>query len=229
MAAVVLYFRHDLLRIFKAWLASLTNEAARKDHDARMGWFILLGTLPVGIFGFIFKSQIETAARSLYVIGFVMILFSLIMAAADATAKRTRSVEDLDRSDAIFIGFWQALALIPGVSRSGSTITAGLFRKLNEEAAARYSFLLSVPAVVASGLFELKDIGAQKCAHGVANCSSASPITTIVATVFAFVVGYWAIGFLLKWLTSHNLKPFVIYRIAVGALVLVLAASGVIN
>jgi len=229
MAAVVIYFRSDLLRIAKVWIKSLTDAEARKEHDAKMGWYIILGTIPVAIFGLIFKHQIETAARSLWVIGTVMILFSLVMAAADATAKRVRNVEDLNRGDAIFIGLWQALALVPGVSRSGSTITAGLFRGLDEVAAARYSFLLSIPAVVASGLFELKGIGADKCAHGVTNCQTASVPTTVIAALAAFVVGYWAIGFLLKWLSTHNLKPFVIYRIAVGALVLILAASGTIS
>ena len=229
MAAVVIYFRSDLLRIAKVWIKSLTDAEARKEHDAKMGWYIILGTIPVAIFGLIFKHQIETAARSLWVIGTVMILFSLVMAAADATAKRVRNVEDLHRGDAIFIGLWQALALVPGVSRSGSTITAGLFRGLDEVAAARYSFLLSIPAVVASGLFELKGIGADKCAHGVTNCQTASVPTTVIAALAAFVVGYWAIGFLLKWLSTHNLKPFVIYRIAVGALVLILAASGTIS
>lgn len=229
MAAVVIYFRKDLVRIAQVWIKSLTDASVRSEHDAKMGWFILLGTLPVGIFGFIFKDQIETAARSLYVIGVVMILFSLLMAAADATAKRMRDVEQLDRNDAIFIGFWQALALIPGVSRSGSTITAGLFRGLNEVAAARYSFLLSIPAVVASGLFELKGIGDAKCPHGVDHCATASAPTTAIATIVSFAVGYWAIGFLLKWLTTHNLKPFVIYRIVVGVLVLLLAASGAIS
>lgn len=229
MAAVVIYFRSDLLRIAKVWIKSLTDTEARASHDAKMGWYILLGTLPVGIFGIIFKDQIETAARSLWVIGTVMILFSLLMAAADATAKRVRDVEQIDRGDAIFIGLWQALALIPGVSRSGSTITAGLFRGLNEVAAARYSFLLSIPAVVASGLFELKGLGDAKCAGGVTNCQTASFPITAIATVVAFGVGYWAIGFLLKWLTTHNLRPFVIYRIAVGAMVLILTASGAIS
>jgi len=229
MAAVVIYFRKDLLQIIKAWFVSLRDVEARASHDAKMGWYIILGTLPVGICGLVFKHQIETAARSLWVIGIVMILFSLIMAAADATATRIRDTEDINRSDAIFIGIWQAFALIPGVSRSGSTITAGLFRGLNEVAAARYSFLLSVPAVVASGLFELKGIGADKCANGVTNCQSVSVPTTVLAALAAFGVGYWAIGFLLKWLSTHNLKPFVIYRIAVGVLILLLTATGAIS
>lgn len=222
MAAVVIYFRADLWRIFTTWMKSLLDADLRSNHDAKMGWYILLGTLPVGILGFIFKDQIETAARSLWVIGIVMILFSLVMASADQTAKRTRSVEDLDRKDAAFIGLWQALALIPGVSRSGSTISAGLFRGLDEVAAARYSFLLSVPAVVASGLFELRKIGGEGGAHPSASM-------TAIAAVFAFISGYAAIAFLLRWLTTHNLRPFVIYRIIVGVLVLVLAGFGVIS
>jgi len=185
-----------------------------------MGWYILLGTLPVGIFGFIFKDQIETAARSLWVISIVMILFSLVMAAADSAAKRSRTVEDLDRKDAAFIGLWQALALIPGVSRSGSTITAGLFRGLNEVAAARYSFLLSIPAVVASGLFELRKVGE--------GGGPGLPVT-VIATLFAFVSGYAAISFLLRWLSTHNLRPFVIYRLIVGTSILLLTAFGAIS
>ncbi|MEI6662691.1 MAG: undecaprenyl-diphosphate phosphatase [Actinomycetes bacterium] len=220
MAAVVIYFRKDLWTIFKAWFASLSDVEVRKTHDAKMGWYILLGTLPVGIFGFIFKDQIETAARSLWVISIVMILFSLVMAAADSAAKRSRTVEDLDRKDAAFIGLWQALALIPGVSRSGSTITAGLFRGLNEVAAARYSFLLSIPAVVASGLFELRKVGE--------GGGPGLPVT-VIATLFAFVSGYAAISFLLRWLSTHNLRPFVIYRLIVGTSILLLTAFGAIS
>jgi undecaprenyl-diphosphatase len=221
MAAVVIYFRKDLLQIGTTWVKSLFNPQLRSNHDAKMGWYILLGTIPVGIFGLIFKNQIETAARSLWVIGTVMIVFSLVMAAADATAKRIRDTEDINRQDAIFIGIWQAFALVPGVSRSGSTITAGLFRGLNEVAAARYSFLLSIPAVVASGLFELR-----KVSDGGAHPSAAM---TALATLLAFASGYAAIAFLLRWLTTHNLRPFVVYRIVVGALVLILTASGAIS
>ncbi len=224
MAAVVIYFRKDLLQIAKAWFVSLRDVEARASHDAKMGWYIILGTLPVGICGLAFKGQIETAARSLWVIGIVMILFSLIMAAADATATRIRDTEDINRSDAIFIGIWQAFALIPGVSRSGSTITAGLFRGLNEVAAARYSFLLSIPAVVASGLFELKSMNSP-AHHG----PHPGLAMTVLAPLLAFASGYWAISFLLRWLTTHNLRPFVIYRIAVGVLVLLLAATGAIS
>jgi undecaprenyl-diphosphatase len=221
MAAVVIYFRADLWRIFTTWLRSLPNAELRSSHDAKMGWYILLGTLPVGFFGFIFKDQIETAARSLWVIGTVMIVFSLVMASADQTAKRSRAVEDLDRKDAAIIGLWQALALIPGVSRSGSTISAGLFRGLDEVAAARYSFLLSVPAVVASGLFELRKIG-EAGVHP-------SFAMTAIAALFAFISGYAAIAFLLRWLTTHNLRPFVVYRIVVGAGILILTGLGVIS
>ena len=229
MAAVVIYFRKDLWMIGTTWVRSLFDSSLRSTHDAKMGWYILLGTLPVGIFGIIFKDQIETAARSLWVIGTVMIVFSLVMYAADQTAKRTRAVEQLDRKDAAFIGLWQAFALVPGVSRSGSTITAGLFRGLNEVAAARYSFLLSIPAVVASGLFELKGLGDEKCAHGVAHCQTASTSATVIATIVSFIVGYAAIAFLLKWLTTHKLTPFVVYRVVVGALVLLLVATGTIS
>jgi undecaprenyl-diphosphatase len=229
MAAVVIYFRKDLWTIGSAWIRSFFDSSLRSTHDAKMGWYILLGTLPVGVFGFIFKHQIETAARSLWLIGIVMIVFSLGMYAADKTAKRRRVVEQLDRTDAAFIGLWQAFALVPGVSRSGATISAGLFRGLNEVAAARYSFLLSIPAIVASGLFELKGLGDGKCAHGVAKCETAGVSATVIATIVSFIVGYAAIAFLLKWLTTHNLTPFVVYRVVVGVGVLVLVASGTIS
>jgi undecaprenyl-diphosphatase len=220
MAAVLLYFRADLWRIARTWTASLRQPELRSQLDARMGWYILLGTIPIAIFGFVFSDQIESGARDLYLIGTTLIVLGLVLLYAERVARRDRSIEDIKRRDGIVIGFAQACALVPGVSRSGATITAGLFLGFDRESAARYSFLLSVPAVVLSGLFELRDIGGDEHA-GVG--------PTIIATLLAFVVGYASIAFLLRWLAHHSTAIFVAYRVTLGALVLVLAGAGVIG
>jgi undecaprenyl-diphosphatase len=219
MAAVLLYFRTDLWRIGRAWLASLRRPELRSGLDARMGWYIVLGTIPIGVFGLVFAGQIETGARDLYVIGTTLIVLGLALLAADQVARRDRSIEDITRRDGIVIGLAQACALVPGVSRSGATITAGLMLGFDRASAARYSFLLSVPAVVISGLFELRKIGDE---------GGAGAAPTILATLAAFVVGYASIAFLLRWLTRHSLAVFVAYRVGLGALVLALAGTGVI-
>jgi undecaprenyl-diphosphatase len=219
MAAVLLYFRHDLWRIARAWLASLRDPAVRRTLDARMGWYIVLGTIPIGIAGLAFSDQIESGARDLYLIGTTLIVLGLLLLAAEQVAKRNRSLEDINRRDGILIGIAQACALVPGVSRSGATITAGLFLGFDRESAARYSFLLSVPAVVLSGLFELRKIGEE---------GGAGFGPTLLATIAAFVVGYASIAFLLRWLAHHSTLVFVVYRVVLGALVITLAASGVI-
>jgi undecaprenyl-diphosphatase len=220
MAAVVLYFRHDLWRIARAWLSELRIPFAERSTDANLGWFIILGTIPISIVGLILKSQIESGARSLYLIGSALILFSFVMLWAERASTRERELRDMDGRDGLAIGFAQALALIPGVSRSGATISAGLLRNFDREAAARYSFLLSVPAVVLSGLFELKDVG---------NGTGASMPATVIATIVAFVTGYIAIAWLLRYLAHHSLDVFVAYRIPLGILVLLLAGSGAIS
>ena len=222
MAAVLLYFRADLWRIARAWLLSLRDRAMRGESDVRLGWYILLGTIPIAVFGYAFRDQIETGARNLYWIGSALIALGLVMAVADHVGTRTREVSDIKAVDGAVIGTAQAMALIPGVSRSGATISAGLFRNFNRAAAARYSFLLSVPAVVLSGLLELRKIG--EGGPGVAG-----PAATAVATVTAFVVGYVSIAFLLRYLASHSTLLFVIYRVVLGSLVLGLVAGGVIS
>jgi undecaprenyl-diphosphatase len=224
-AAVLIYFRRDLWRIAKAWLGSLRTggAGARSSQDARLGWFIVLGTIPIGIFGLAFKHQIENGARDLYLIGTMLIVFGLVMLAADRSARQERDLDSMTPRDGMFVGVAQALALIPGVSRSGATISAGLFRGLTREAAARYSFLLSTPAIVLAALFELKGI-VDGSEH-----TGASATDLIVSTLFAFVVGYWSISFLLRFITRHGLVPFVIYRLGLGALVLALTAGGAIS
>jgi undecaprenyl-diphosphatase len=220
MAAVLLYFRDDLLRILKTWFLSLRDPSLRGTLDARMGWYIGLGTIPIAIFGFLFKDQIESGARDLYLIGCALIVMGLVLLYAEHVSKRTRELSDIRRSDAALIGFAQALALIPGVSRSGATITAGLFAGFTRESAARYSFLLSIPAVVLSGLFEARKIG---------EAGGAGFVPTVIATLLAFVVGYASIAWMLRWLTSHSTAVFVIYRVALGSLVIILTAAGAIS
>src|SRR5215217_4038525 len=219
MAAVLLYFRHDLWRITTTWARSLRRPELRGTLDARMGWYIGLGTIPIAIFGLIFSDQIEKGARQLYLIGTTLILLGLLLLAAERVAHHDRPLERITRRDAIVIGFAQALALVPGVSRSGATLTAGLFLGFDRTSAARYSFLLSVPAVVLSGLFELRKIGEE----------GAGFVPTAIATLLAFVVGYASIAFLLRWLTSHSTAVFVAYRVVLGALVIGLTAAGAIS
>jgi undecaprenyl-diphosphatase len=223
MAAVLLYFWADLVRIARAWLRSLRNKEARRELDARLGWYILLGTVPIGIFGLVFKDQIETSARSLYVIGVTLILLGLVLLAAEKYGAHDRDIEQITRRDGIGMGFAQALALIPGVSRSGATITAGLFLGLDRTAAARFSFLLSIPAVVLSGLLEMTSIASGEEGEGV------SAADLVVATVVAFLSGYASIAFLLRWLSNHSTMVFVVYRVVLGAAVLALTAAGVIE
>ncbi len=219
MAAVVLYFRDDLVRIARAWLGSLRNAERRKELDARVGWYLILGTIPISVFGLAFKDQIENGARDLYLIGTTLIVLGLVLLIAEKVSRRERDLTTLTRRDAIVVGFAQALALIPGVSRSGATITAGLFLGFDRVTAARFSFLLSIPAVVLSGLFEFKDVldGSAQGAAGIG--------ATAVATLLAFVSGYASIAFLLRFLTTHTTAVFVAYRVVLGVVVLVLAGT----
>jgi undecaprenyl-diphosphatase len=220
MAAVLIYFRAELMGIASAWLGELRLPYRRRSQAANLGWFIVLGTIPILILGYAFRDQIETGARSLYLIGSALILFSLVMLLADMVATRRRDLTGMNARDGLYIGVAQSLALVPGVSRSGATISAGLFRGFDRVAAARYSFLLSVPAVVLSGLFELRKVG---------EAGGPSVVATVIATLVAFVVGYASIAWLLRYLGTHTLRIFVIYRVALGTLVLILTASGAIS
>jgi undecaprenyl-diphosphatase len=223
MAAVLLYFKEDLVRIARAWLRSLFDRPLRRELDARLGWYIVLGTIPIGIFGVLFKDQIETGARDLYLIGVALIVLGLVLLVAEKVGKRERSIEQIRTKDGFAIGIAQALALIPGVSRSGATITAGLFMGLDRPAAARFSFLLSVPAVVLSGLLELGTILSDD------EGGHTGLIALVVATLTAFIAGYAAIAWLLRYLATHSTVIFVVYRVALGAVVLALTAAGAIE
>jgi undecaprenyl-diphosphatase len=223
MAAVLLYFRHDLYRIARAWLRSWRDPEVRRTLDARLGWYIVIGTIPIGIFGLIFKDQIEDGARDLYLIGTALIVLGLLLLVAERAATHDRPLEKITTRDGIAIGFAQALALVPGVSRSGATLTAGLFLGFDRQSAARYSFLLSVPAVVLSGLFEFASIlGGEEGEHVGLGALA-------IATALAFAVGYASIAFLLRYLAHHSTILFVVYRVGLGALVLALAGAGAID
>ncbi len=220
-AAVLIYFRHDIGRIIRAWTASLTNPAMRSSPDARMGWLIIIGTLPIAVLGFLCKEWIEGRLRNLYLTAAMLIVFAIFLAIADRIGSNQRTLDRLSWRDGLLFGFAQALALIPGVSRSGGTITAGLLMGYTREAAARYSFLLAVPAVMASGFYQL-----------LRSWQIGSPIAagpTALATVVAFFVAYGVIVVFLKLVSSRGYMPFVYYRIALGLLVFGLLATGVLS
>jgi undecaprenyl-diphosphatase len=220
MAAILVYFRVDIARILVAWVRGLRNPEIRHTLDSRLGWYVLIGTIPIGIFGLAFRHQVETGARNLELIGAALIALGLLLLYAERVSTRNRGIESLTLRDGVLIGFSQACALIPGVSRSGATITGGLLLGLDRISAARYSFLLSIPAVVLSGGLELRH-----ATEG--NGPGVGP--TLLATVIAFAVGYASIAVLLRFLTNHSTMVFVVYRIALGTLVIALATTGVIS
>ncbi|HMJ34542.1 MAG TPA: undecaprenyl-diphosphate phosphatase [Baekduia sp.] len=220
MAAVLLYFRTDLWNIARAWVRSLRDPAYRGTLDARLGWYIIIGTIPISILGLLFKDKIETDARQLTLIAIALIVLGLVLEAAERVGRKERDIDSLTMRDGVIIGLAQAAALVPGVSRSGSTISAGLFLGLERAAAARYSFLLSVPAVVLSGLFELKDVG---------KGGGAGFAPTALATILAFIVGYASIAWFLKYLTRHPVTIFVVYRVVLGVVLLALVATNTVN
>ncbi len=223
-AAVLIYFRKDLWGAARGWLRSLHDASARGTFEARLGWYLFAATIPIGILGLAFDHQIETSARNLWLIASVLILFALVLLWADRRATHDREIEQLSFRDGVLIGLAQCLALIPGVSRSGATMSAGLLLGLKRPAAARFAFLLAVPAVVASGVYELVRLITGDVAGGEDSWSA-----MLVATLIAFVVGFAAIAWLLRYLARHTVTVFVVYRIVVGALVLVLLAAGAIE
>jgi undecaprenyl-diphosphatase len=222
-SAVLLYFRRDLTAVASAWFRSLRDPALRSDPRARVGWYLIVATIPIGILGLAFEHQIETGARNLWLIGSVLILFALVLGFADRHGTRDRGINELRVRDGVMIGFAQSLALIPGVSRSGATMSAGLLLGLTRPEAARFSFLLAVPAVLLSGFFELAGILSGEDSQG-------DPLGYIaLATVISFGVGLAAIAWLLRYLASHTLDLFVGYRIVLGSAILALLAAGVIS
>jgi undecaprenyl-diphosphatase len=227
LLAVLLYFAGDIWRICNAFvvdhLALLRREAGSKlSNDAMLGWLVFIGSLPVAIIGLLFKKQIEgTFTKNLWVIATMMIVVAIALAIAEMVGKRERNMQQLGIVDALAVGSAQALALIPGSSRSGSTIMAGLFVGETRETAARFSFLLSIPAIAASGLLELKE--------AVTKLPEGSYFALVVATIVSGIVGYLSIWFLLRFLRTHSTGIFIVYRLIIGALILVALYMGLIS
>nr|WP_201762121.1 undecaprenyl-diphosphate phosphatase [Nonomuraea sp. K271] len=216
--AVLIYFRQEIWEIVSTWTRSLFVKELRGHWAARMGWYIIAGSLPIGILGLLLKDQIETVFRDLRLVGTTLIVFACILWLADRTARNKLTLEKhLSLPHALVYGCAQALALIPGVSRSGGTVTAGLLLDYRREDAAKYSFLLAIPAVLASGLYELREIG-----EGPAPAWG----PTILATVISFVVGYLAVAWFLRYISTHRFTPFVIYRIILGFFVILAVTLG---
>jgi undecaprenyl-diphosphatase len=231
-AAVLIYFRQDVGRILAAWFRSLTSKEMRRDHDAQMGWLVIVGSIPIGVLGVTLKDQIEGPFRDLRITATMLIVVGVVIGVADRLAardetggrhrapKQRKTLENLNARDGLLYGVCQAMALVPGVSRSGATISGGLFMGYTREAAARYSFLLAMPAVLASGAFELKDAAEEgHVAWG----------PTMFATLIAFVVGYAVIAWFMKFISHKSFMPFVWYRIALGVVIIALVTAGVLS
>ena len=215
-AAVLVYFARDIAHLVAVWFRGLRSPEARADPDYRLAWLVIIGTIPIAVLGVLFKHQIETVARNLWLIATTMVVFGVLLGLAEYYGRQKVELRQLKVSDGVILGFAQACALIPGVSRSGGTITAGLFLGLQRTAAVRYSFLLAIPAVVAAGIFTIPDI-----AKG-----GITPVQMIVATVIAFVVGFGVIAWLLRWVAKHTVYAFVWYRLTLGVLLFVALGAG---
>ncbi len=241
--AVLVYFAKDIARIAKAWFYGLVAAtaktrvaagapaggegrdvvAAQRAADYRLGWYVIIGTIPICVLGLVFTDQVRSGVRNLWVVATAVVVFSAVIAAAEYLGRQTRHIGQLTYADAVVVGLAQTLALVPGVSRSGATISAGLFAGLDRELAARFGFLLAIPAVFASGLFSLPD-----AFHPVGAGMSATGAQLLVATLIAFGVGWAAVAWFLRFLVRHSMYWFVGYRVLAGLLVLVLLATGVV-
>jgi undecaprenyl-diphosphatase len=218
--AVLLYFRKDIWRIASMWVRSLFRPEYRGHLDARMGWFIIIGSLPIVVLGIALKDLIEEDFRSLWIIGTTLVVLGIVLGIADRVGGTAKTIKQITLRDAILMGLAQACALIPGVSRSGATLSMGRFLGYDREAATRYAFLLAIPAVIGAGVFELKEIPDGDNIYGWG--------PTLLATAVSFAIGYAAIAWLLRYVSTHSFTPFVIYRVALGTLTLILAATGVL-
>ncbi|MFE5774933.1 undecaprenyl-diphosphate phosphatase [Brachybacterium sp. NPDC056505] len=231
--AVLLYFWKDITRIIGRWFRALVGRVPQSDPDVRMGWLVIIGSIPIGVLGLAFEEQIDSGLRNLYITAAMLILFGVLLAAADRLGPQRKQLTELSWRDGILFGLAQALALIPGVSRSGGTITAGLAMGYTRKASARYAFLLAVPAVFASGLYKAaKEVPPLLSADGrAAAAASGQPslLAIIIATVVAFGIGYAVIVWFMKLIENRSYLPFVAYRIAAGALLLVLLTTGVLD
>jgi undecaprenyl-diphosphatase len=219
--AVIIYFRKDIWLIIKSWALSLTGKIPRNDAEARLGWLVIIGSIPIVVLGLIFQDAIDHGLRNLWTTAAMLAGFGIIIGVIDQVAANARPMESMTWRHGLFLGLVQSLALIPGVSRSGATIAGGLALGYQRVAAAKFSFLLAIPAVLGSGLFKLADISADpvRPAWG--------PIA--LATVISFVIGYAVIAWLLRYVSTHTFLPFVIYRIALAVLLALLLVTGVLT
>ncbi|GAB3796479.1 undecaprenyl-diphosphate phosphatase [Humibacter antri] len=234
--AVLVYFWRDVTHIIGRWFLALFGRIPRNDPTARLGWMIIVGSIPIVVLGLLFQNAIETTFRSLWIVAVMLIVFAIVLWVADRIGAKTRRVAELTWGHAAIYGVAQAFALVPGVSRSGGTISAGLFMGYQRSAAARYSFLLAMPAVFGSGLYELYKSVRHPCIAGSheATAKACTPevfnsVDTFGATVVAFAVGLLVIAFFMRYISRRSFLPFVVYRIALGVLLMILLGSGVLN
>ncbi len=229
--AVLVYFWHDITRIIGHWFAALFGRIPRNDPNARLGWFIILGSIPIVALGLLFQDDIETTFRSLWIVAFTLIGFGLLLGLADWIGRKELRLKELTWPHAIVYGLAQALALIPGVSRSGGTITAGLFLGYERRAAARYSFLLAMPAVFGSGFYQLYKSIKEPCTDAALGCVPEvfNVWEIAAATGVAFVVGFGVIAFFMSYISKRSFLPFVIYRVLLGGALIWMLSAGVIT
>ncbi|MGO1538610.1 MAG: undecaprenyl-diphosphate phosphatase [Leucobacter sp.] len=220
-AAVIVFFWRDIVRIITRWAQSLAGRVPRNDPDARMGWWIILGSLPIVILGLLFEDAIDTTLRSLWFTAFALIIFGLLLGVADRVGTKVRTLDKLSWKHGLIYGLAQSLALIPGVSRSGGTITAGLLMGYSREAAARYSFLLAIPAVLGSGGYKL--------VKSIDEPGAAPLFETAIATIIAFVVALLVIGLFMRYISKRSFMPFVVYRVLLGIVIIVFLSTGVLS
>lgn len=221
LLAVVMYFRKELARAFGGWLSSFKGGERARSAEARLGWAAFVGTVPIVVFGFVFKGLVEKELRSLYVIAAALIGVGLLLLLAETVASRMRGLESVGQRDGWIVGLFQALALIPGVSRSGSTIAGALLLGFDRETAARFSFILSTPAILLAGMFELWSERQHLYSLGMGQ--------VLLGTIAAFISGYVSIEYLLRFLRTRSTILFVMYRIALGGVLLVLLRAGTLE
>jgi undecaprenyl-diphosphatase len=219
--AVLIYFRKDIARIVRAWCLALVGKVPRDDPDARMGWLVIVGSVPIVVLGVLLQDSIDSTFRNLWLTVAMLAGFALVIGFVDMRARTERTLDQLTWKHGVLYGLAQSLALVPGVSRSGGTIAAGLAMGYTREAAARYSFLLAIPAVLGSGAYKLTDVADDPVTP------AWGPIA--LATVVAFVVGYAVIAWLLRYISTHDFRPFVLYRLGLAAVVAVLLLTGVLE
>jgi undecaprenyl-diphosphatase len=219
--AVVVYFIKDIGRIGSSWLSWSIKPRSKMTSDTKLGWLIIVGTLPVLILGLAFRDFIENDVRNLWVIAYTLIGFGILLGLADFFGKKSKNITDLNFSHGLAFGVGQALALVPGVSRSGGTITVGLMLGYTRQAAARYSFLLAIPAVLGSGLFQFFS--------SVGDLSQDLLVATVLATIVSGIVGLSVIHYLLKYLQKGSFLPFVVWRVGIGVWLLVMLTSGTLT